>query len=144
LEGRGAPLENKNCSARRRREEERVESRVLRGKPTRWRVTPGRPSLLGWRGGVRPSRTAPLEEDEQGPEDEEKKFFNQYRREFNQRRRRREEEEEENEIFNHYKNDSERHEHTVHIPRRVAGADLKSQAGGLAALLLRTGQPPGL
>ena len=33
-------------------EEERVSSMILRGKPTRYRVVPGRPALLGWgRGG---------------------------------------------------------------------------------------------
>jgi len=34
--------------------------KILRGKPTRCRVIPGRPALLGWRGRPRPSRTAPL------------------------------------------------------------------------------------
>jgi hypothetical protein len=42
---------------RRRREFNR---KILRGKPTRCRVIPGRPALLGWRGGGRPSKTAPL------------------------------------------------------------------------------------
>ena len=42
---------------RRRREFNR---KILRGKPTRCRVIPGRPALLGWRGRPRPSRTAPL------------------------------------------------------------------------------------
>jgi len=42
---------------RRRREFRRT---ILRGKPTRCRVIPGRPELLGWRGSPRPSRTAPL------------------------------------------------------------------------------------
>jgi len=37
------------------------------------------------------------------------------------------EEEEEEEFFNHYKNDLERHAHTL---SGVAGADLKSQSGG--------------
>jgi hypothetical protein len=37
--------------------EERVESKVLRRTPTRWRVIPCRPALLGWRGDPRPSRT---------------------------------------------------------------------------------------
>jgi hypothetical protein len=45
---------------------ERVQTRrefnrkILRGKPTRCRVIPGRPALLDWRGRPRPSRTAPL------------------------------------------------------------------------------------
>ena len=41
-------------------EEERVESKILRGKPTRLRVIPGRPALLGWRGEPRPQELAPL------------------------------------------------------------------------------------
>jgi len=38
----------------------RVQLKILRGKPTRCRVIPGRPALLVWRGNTRPSRTAPL------------------------------------------------------------------------------------
>ncbi len=37
-------------------EEESVSSRILRGKTTRFRVIPGRPALLGWRGDPCPSR----------------------------------------------------------------------------------------
>ena len=41
-------------------EEREFNRKILRGKPTRCRVIPGRPALLGWRGRPRPSRTAPL------------------------------------------------------------------------------------
>merc|ERR1712127_940203 len=47
-------------SGREMREEESVSSRILRGKPTRCRAAPDRPAPLGWRGGPRPTRTAPL------------------------------------------------------------------------------------
>ena len=45
---------------RRRRRRREFNRKILRGKPTRCRVIPGRPALLGWRGRPRPSRTAPL------------------------------------------------------------------------------------
>jgi hypothetical protein len=44
---------------RRRRRRRAFNQKILRGKPTRCRVIPGWPALLGWRPPPRPSRTAP-------------------------------------------------------------------------------------
>jgi len=51
-------LRARQTERRRRRRE--FNPKILRGKPTRCRVIPGRPALLAWRGRPSPSRTAPL------------------------------------------------------------------------------------